>query len=48
MEIQKRLGIATALLGASFMLLPHPWNFTPLMRLFAAISQVFLPQQQAA
>jgi hypothetical protein len=45
MEIQKRLGIATALLGASF---PHSWNFTPLMRLFAAIGQVFLPRQQAA
>lgn len=31
MESQKRLWIAMVLLGASARLLPHPWNFTPMM-----------------
>src|ERR1051326_2249948 len=33
MGIQKRLWIAMVVLGASSRLLPHPWNFTPLMAL---------------
>jgi len=31
MKIQKRLWIAMVLLGAGARLLPHPWNFTPLL-----------------
>ena len=31
MEIPKRLWIAMIVLGACARLLPHPWNFTPLM-----------------
>jgi len=31
MESQKPLWIAMVLLGASARLLPHPWNFTPMM-----------------
>jgi hypothetical protein len=31
MEIQKRLWIAMVFLGAAARLLPHPWNFTPMM-----------------
>lgn len=31
MGIQKRLWIAMVLLGAGARLLPHPWNFTPLL-----------------
>ena len=48
MKIQKRSGTTMAVLGANFMLLPHLWNFIPLMGLFAAISQVVLPRQQQA
>jgi hypothetical protein len=31
MEIPKRLWITVVVLGAGARLLPHPWNFTPLM-----------------
>ena len=31
MEIQKRLWIAMVFMGAAARLLPHPWNFTPMM-----------------
>ena len=31
MEIPKRLWIGMMVLGACARLLPHPWNFTPLM-----------------
>lgn len=31
MEIHKRLWIAMVFLGAAARLLPHPWNFTPMM-----------------
>jgi hypothetical protein len=31
MEIPKRLWIGMVVLGASVRLLPHPWNFTPMM-----------------
>jgi hypothetical protein len=31
MEIQKRLWIGMVFLAASARLLPHPWNFTPMM-----------------
>jgi len=31
MELQKRFWIAIVILGACARLLPHPWNFTPLM-----------------
>ena len=31
MEIQKRLWIGMVVLGACARLLPHPWNFTPMM-----------------
>ena len=31
MEISKRLWIAMVVLGACARLVPHPWNFTPLM-----------------
>jgi hypothetical protein len=31
MEIPKRLWIAMVVLGAGARLLPHPWNFTPMM-----------------
>jgi hypothetical protein len=31
MQIQKRLWIAMVLLGAGMRLLPHPWNFTPML-----------------
>jgi hypothetical protein len=31
MEISKRLWVGMVILGAAARLLPHPWNFTPLM-----------------
>jgi len=31
MEIPKRLWIGMVVLGAGARLLPHPWNFTPMM-----------------
>jgi hypothetical protein len=31
MKIPKRLGIALVILGACVRLVPHPWNFTPMM-----------------
>jgi Family of unknown function (DUF6580) len=37
MEIPKRMWMAIVVLSAAARLLPHPWNFTPIMaiRLFA-------------
>src|SRR5690349_11313288 len=31
MDLSKKTAIATVLLGASARLLPHPWNFTPII-----------------
>ena len=31
MEIPKRMWMAMVVLGAAARLLPHPWNFTPIM-----------------
>lgn len=31
MEVNKKIGAAMVVLGASARLVPHPWNFTPMM-----------------
>lgn len=31
MEVNKKVGAAMVVLGASARLIPHPWNFTPMM-----------------
>jgi hypothetical protein len=45
MELSKRLWIGMVLLGACARLLPHPWNFTPLIAigLFAGSKARFAP-----
>lgn len=57
MEISKRMWIAMAILGAGARLVPHLWNFTPMIdavytvarfESYAVFNRLFQPLRQAA